>query len=452
MISGVPISGSPISAGAAGATLQTITCTGIASAEAFGSAAVSHNLAFYPVAIASAESVPAPKLNFIISPTGIASAESIGSSLLILFGSLAPVAIPSAEAFGTPLMKLYIAPGSIPSGETFGGTSVGVQVVFPVAIASAEAFGTPKFNQTIAFPSIASAEAFGTASLSQPLSLIATIDFNDMDEGIFTESADLVGGTYIYNTKPISDTDDVGDTSGNVLASVPNPPEPPTSLAYVSGAAAAVTIGWTASVTALATYRAYLQQVGGFLDLGVIAATAGAGATSLVLPAITGYPGKAYVILRAVSSAGGYEEKNTKMLEIEFDAAGARIAPRPVAPAIDEQNLIVTSGRTVSVRGTYAPEGEPGIASHLQLFERTPTGSYNFATVLAEAALADSFNGLKATTIPYTFSTNGFRYIALKARTAGSVQSENRSEEFLLYVSDENMTSPPEFSATVAKG
>lgn len=102
---------------------QTITCTGIASAEAFGTASV--------------------KLN--ITGTGIASAEAFGTPSIKL--NLSPTSIPTGETFGTPSVKLNITTTGIPSAEAFGiptvSNAAGTQTITVVGIPSAEAFGVP---------------------------------------------------------------------------------------------------------------------------------------------------------------------------------------------------------------------------------------------------------------------------------------------------------------------
>lgn len=93
--------------------------TGIASGEAFGTAALAQ----------------------AIGPTGIPSAEAIGSHFL---GSLvSPTSIVSGEAFGAPALAVHteIEPTGIVSGEAFGGHFVGGQIIVPLAIESGEAVG-----------------------------------------------------------------------------------------------------------------------------------------------------------------------------------------------------------------------------------------------------------------------------------------------------------------------
>ena len=84
------------------AASQTLSPTGIASAEAFGT----------------------PKLVIVIFPSGIPSAEAFGTATLAASIAVDPTGIPSAEAFGTALLEqeagTLILVGGIPSEEVFG--------------------------------------------------------------------------------------------------------------------------------------------------------------------------------------------------------------------------------------------------------------------------------------------------------------------------------------------
>jgi len=101
--------------GGSGGGTQTITATGIASAEAFGTAQLDLEITGAG-AIASAEAFGSPTLLHVqvISPTGIASAEAFGTPAFS--GAIGPSGIISREAFGTPVLVLATlpdAPGSI---------------------------------------------------------------------------------------------------------------------------------------------------------------------------------------------------------------------------------------------------------------------------------------------------------------------------------------------------
>lgn len=121
---------------------QTITCTGIATAEAFGTASVVQ----------------------VIGPSGITTAEAFGSPTLNLTLSMAGIA--STEAFGTADVLALVLPTGIGSQEAVGTPSlVYNQPVSPTGIASAEAFGTAflqlGYPQSISVTGIFTAEEFG---------------------------------------------------------------------------------------------------------------------------------------------------------------------------------------------------------------------------------------------------------------------------------------------------
>jgi hypothetical protein len=98
--------------------LQTVTATGIASAEAFGSA----------------------KSKFIEYAAGIASAEAFGSDRIII--SETGTGIVSAGIFGSPDVKFIEYASGIASAEAFGLASVTL-VEYAIGIESAEEFGAP---------------------------------------------------------------------------------------------------------------------------------------------------------------------------------------------------------------------------------------------------------------------------------------------------------------------
>lgn len=105
-------------------TAQTITCTGIATAETFGTA----------------------QINQTVTVSGIASAEAIGSHELVLQNLVIGEGIESGETFGTPQLVYSqpVTPSSIGSAEAFGSPTIQLgypQTVSPSGITSEEACG-----------------------------------------------------------------------------------------------------------------------------------------------------------------------------------------------------------------------------------------------------------------------------------------------------------------------
>jgi len=285
--------------------------------------------------------------------------------------------------------------------------------------------------------------------ISDPPSSVAhTYPYDEADEVTWTEPTNLAAGTYYYRIQPVSETGDDGTVSASKSTLIPGTPEPPTNVAYASGNAGAVTINFTPSTTPGATHRAYASNVGGVLDPFTAVATAAAGATSITLPAITGSPGYAYVVIRAVN--GSDEDKNASgTVELEFDSGGTYIPPRPNAPEIALESIVITSGRSLAVTGVYPVLDEKGVATELRLYARDPGGS--FGAALATGALSAARDGLKTASISYTFPSNARKFIILKAATSGGTLGD-ASAEVRLYPTDSDMPAASNFEAKVSRG
>jgi hypothetical protein len=232
-----------------------------------------------------------------------------------------------------------------------------------------------------------------------------------------------------------------GSQSASLSIATITRPKPPTNLAYSSGNAAATILSFTPSQTGGATYRAYLATaIGGVMNLNDIKATASAGASTVTLPAITGYPGTVYAIVRAV--AGGIEERNLNIIALEYDAAGNFVPARPNSPAIQLESLAITAGRTISVKGIYNSDHQVAAPTSLQLFSRTPSGSYNFSTPIGSGGtLASSgVKGIQSGTVTYTFPSDGYFYLTMLAVTPSGTQSlPSNAQEVLILVSNDTL-------------
>ena len=286
-------------------------------------------------------------------------------------------------------------------------------------------------------------------TVNPPLVTVANVPFDGLDDATWTEPSDLGAGTYYYNLAEVSDTGEEGTQSAPAFTEVINgAPGSPTNLAYVSGTAATgITLSFTPSPTAGATYRLYLGMPGAQMDLNIVSATASAGATQITTPAISGVPGIARVLLRAVLA--GVEEKNILGFDINLDGSNNYISRAPNTPTLLASSLIVSAGLTLSLRGTYSTLNEAGVATQLQLFTRALSGSYGAA--VATSNLASSSCNMKSAPFTYTFGASGLYYVALKALTAGGVVSAI-SDELLVYVSTELMAPPDNAAAYVSRG
>ncbi len=173
------ISPSGIASGEAFGTAKvslTIATTGIASAEVLGDPTVTAlPPQIVPAGIASEEAFGTHTVTagIPVIPAGISSAEVFGSPNVIWDAEVVPSGIATAEALGTPALSLVLRPGSIASEEAFGAHTLTPGSVELVAsgIAGGEAFGTAKVSLSIVAAGIASAEAPGSPQLNLRLSL-----------------------------------------------------------------------------------------------------------------------------------------------------------------------------------------------------------------------------------------------------------------------------------------
>ena len=275
-----------------------------------------------------------------------------------------------------------------------------------------------------------------------PTTLVKTISFNRSDKARWTEESDLAADTYFYRVQPTADSGEtLGGFSATVNLIIPATPDPPSSMAYSSGAAANTVVSFTASPTAGATYRAYVQNPGGAPpNMDLPDATASAGATTIALPAITGFPGTARVWVRAVS--GSIEERNNEVLEIEYDAGGARVTPRPNDASLIPGSILQLSGKQVKIDCVYDPADEKSVATQVRLFSRVPSGSYNFSSPEDTQTLVAGPTGMKTAQLTVTQTFSGFHFLTAKAFDASGQESVTQAQEVLTYVTLEAATAP----------
>ncbi|MCZ7645314.1 MAG: hypothetical protein M5U26_08520 [Planctomycetota bacterium] len=285
-----------------------------------------------------------------------------------------------------------------------------------------------------------------------PTVVVATMPFRGKNSVRWTEPADLAAGTYYYRVQPLSDTDDAGTESASDPVTIPAPPEPPSELAFESGDATGFDVAFTPSPTAGATYRAYMSQtIGQPLNLNDIKATAIAGAESITLPAVTGSPGKVYVLIRAV--AGGVEERNLELLAVEFDSGGAFVPPRPNPARIDARRISIEAGLTAHVPVVYDVAAEFAEPVTAQLFTRTPGAAYDYGSPDDEQALGEAAGGLRSAALSYEFASAGWYYVAARAVLAdGTLSPVEDVSEVLVYVSDADMAAAANFDAALSRG
>ncbi len=275
---------------------------------------------------------------------------------------------------------------------------------------------------------------------SPPTTTIDTVRYDEEDNGKKVDEDVLTAGTYYYALTAISDTDDVGDQSSPTTIVVAGAPDAPEDLAYVSGGASATNISWTASTTSGATYNIYVQNPDDeYMDTETATQTAVAGSTGATLPAITGAPGRAQVLVRAEKS--GVEEKNGDFLTIDYTNTGVYIPERPNAPEI--RSVIVSDGLTLGATITYTSKDEKATPATVELYTRLPSGSYDFDTPDASVALSTAgVGGIRKALASSTKTADGWYYVTAKSVTAGDVSSDGNAPEVAVYLSDDNLAAP----------
>lgn len=156
----------------------TVSPSGIASAEAFGTTTSSTALAVSPSGVSSAQAFGTVQIQNVLtlSPVGIASAQAFGTPGATIPIQASPTGIASAQVFGTTVAagSLTVSPTAIASAQAFGVLAVSVGLTSTAsAISSAEAFGTPAVSGALAVSpaGIASQEAFGAAAISGALTV-----------------------------------------------------------------------------------------------------------------------------------------------------------------------------------------------------------------------------------------------------------------------------------------
>lgn len=201
---------------------QTLSVTGIASAEAHGTTTLSTGpVTLVPTAISSAETVPSPLANTTttLTASGIATAQAFGSATLSAPARLNVSGISSAEAVSTPNLQLgypqSLTVAGIASAQALGTPTVQyLNVMYAAGIASAGAFGTPTLSPqatTLTATAIASAGAVPTPVLRTSITLTA-VGIDDSAIGI-VGTPTIIPGPATLVVPAIASAETIGTTT-----------------------------------------------------------------------------------------------------------------------------------------------------------------------------------------------------------------------------------------------
>lgn len=195
---------------------QTVTASGIASAEAFGTATLTNLATISPSAIASAEAFGTASLTrgavSVTITAGISGAEAFGTATVQRGAvSVSPSGIASTETIGTASVQpgsMTITVTAIDTSETLGAVTVTNNAnIQCTGILTEEIFGAIDVDQTTTIPAIDTAEAFGAVSVQSIINVTAI----DTAEAFGT--AELLPGNVNITASGIVSDEQFGEVS-----------------------------------------------------------------------------------------------------------------------------------------------------------------------------------------------------------------------------------------------
>mgnify|MGYP001588593234 CR=1 FL=1 len=162
---------------------------------------------------------------------------------------------------------------------------------------------------------------------------------------------------------------------------------------------------------------------------GTAARSGGVGLTleDLGTPVIVA--GRVAICVRAVK--GGIEERGNAVYVVEFDAAGAIVAARPVAATI--QQITVTAGLTVSITADVEEIDSDAVATTLDIYVVAIAAAIVPGTPTNSGALTEIMPALKRATVATTAAGTGWYRVGAAGRSAAGGRSMV-IEEFLVYL------------------
>jgi len=273
---------------------------------------------------------------------------------------------------------------------------------------------------------------YSTSALSFPRTAELTAYDNGSDD--FTVLTPVLGaGAYNWNVLTIDDGGTVQTASlpVTVAKTIKAPPAAPT-ITSITGDATALTVNWTVGETGC-TFTVYSSPVNYPVNLGNFATpapiTTALNATSQVLAAVTGYPGKVRVIVRATKAAV-QEQTDTEFI-VELNAAGAIVPPRPNRASVEE--ITVTSGLTVTVLAAILDNDKAAAATIVDLYLVALASSITLTSPTASANLDAAVAGVQRKTVSTTAGGAGWYRLAVVGRTAAGARSKSYSE-YIIYL------------------
>lgn len=198
----VPVFWAPPQSGALVTPPDTLSLSGIATAEAFDTPGVTLRDNMNLAGIASGEALAALKLLDNMALAGIATAEAV--SAINLQDRIAITGIASGEALSALSLLDLMTLAGIASGESVPSVSLGATDTINLSgIASAEALSALKLQDNMALAGIASGEALSALKLQDNMTL-AGVATGESVPAIFQSAIGLVGIASAEVVPPVS--------------------------------------------------------------------------------------------------------------------------------------------------------------------------------------------------------------------------------------------------------
>lgn len=153
------------------------------------------------------------------------------------------------------------------------------------------------------------------------------------------------------------------------------------------------------------------------------------------------------VIVRCTRVADGLQEVNDEVLDIELDASGNVMLPRPnqsYITGISANNLTVTFSLMSKT------DDQVVAASTLAVYYAAAPSSPTYVTPAGSAAVSSEVTGMVTADVPVTFPSAGYYVVASKALSAAGVQSSG-AKESTIWVGTEQPAAATSVSANVIR-
>ena len=153
------------------------------------------------------------------------------------------------------------------------------------------------------------------------------------------------------------------------------------------------------------------------------------------------------VIIRATRVSDGLTECNDEVLEIELDANGDVVQPRPNAANIES---IAVNGLAVTFKVQQRTDDQEVAAATLAVYSAAAPASPTYVTPIASGAAGSAITGLVTANLTYTYPAPGYYVVAAKALSAAGVKSAN-PKETTIFVGTEQPAAPTNIKAQVIR-